>query len=129
MYSSTWKNRNVQPSSTVSPRNTISCLRLPALSAWWAMVTVTPEVSRIRVLSSGKPQAGMIWKCPPTWPGPALGHAELKPSHSSALVITPSPAPPRHGSAYWRAEHSAPKQRTHQHTSDEHREGKEGERT
>src|SRR3546814_20695064 len=73
------------------------------------MVTVTPEVSRIRVLSSGRPQAGMVWKCPPTWPGPALGHAELKPSHSSALVIPPSPAPPSHGSAYWRAEQTAPK--------------------
>src|SRR3546814_4233876 len=73
------------------------------ISDWSSDVCSSDLVSRIRVLSSGRPQAGMVWKCPPTWPGPALGHAELKPSHSSALVITPSPAPPSHGSAYWRA--------------------------
>jgi hypothetical protein len=58
-----------------------------------------PEVSRIRVLISGRPHAGMVWKAPPTFAGPLLGHAALKLAHSVALVSAPSPSPPSHGSA------------------------------
>src|SRR5689334_13692471 len=102
MYSCDWKYRKLQPSRMVRPRNTSNALRCPAFSAWCAMVTVTPELSRIRVLASGSPQAGIVWKLPPIAAGPLLGHDEEKPGHSSALVITPSPEPPSHVIAYWR---------------------------
>ena len=66
MYSSAWKHRNSAPSSTVSAEEHQQLLAVAgACSAWWAMVTVTPEDSRISVLSSGTPQAGMVWNAPP----------------------------------------------------------------
>src|SRR6478609_1654685 len=103
MYSVAWKYRKDAPSRTVAPRNHSSCLRRPALSAWWATVTVTPEDNRISVLSSGRPHAGTIWKWPPIAAGPLLGQPAEKPGHSTALVITLPPSPLSHGIAYWRA--------------------------
>src|SRR6478672_3990626 len=70
MYSVAWKYRKDAPSRTVAPRNHSSCLRWPALSAWCAIVTVTPDDSRISVLSSGSPHAGTVWKWPPIEAGP-----------------------------------------------------------
>src|SRR5690606_41857388 len=77
-------------------------LRLPPPPTLFPYTTlfrsrVTPEVNRIRVLTSGRPQAGMVWKAPPTAPGPLVGHAAEKPSHNSPLVISPWPSPPSHG--------------------------------
>src|SRR5690606_31168577 len=103
MYSSAWKNRNRQPSNTVAPSHTSKPRRLAALSAWWATVMVAPDVRRIKVLTSGSPQAGMVWYAPPIPAGPLLGQAVVKASHNNALVIMPSPAPPSHGSESWRA--------------------------
>jgi len=45
----------------------------------------------------------MVWNAPPTAPGPLLGQAVLKLDHNTLLVAPPSPAPPSHGNAYWRA--------------------------
>ena len=52
----------------------LSMARLPARSAWCAMVTVTPEVSRMSVLIAGRPNAGMISKVPSSR-GPSLRRA------------------------------------------------------
>ena len=78
-YSWAWSETNRNPSRKVSARNTLSTPRLPAFSAWWAIVTVTPEVSRIAVLSAGTPKAGMTSKVPsargPSFAGPLVGQA------------------------------------------------------
>jgi hypothetical protein len=47
------------PSSTVSHIQAMVAPRLPARSAWWAMVSVTPEVSSSAVLIVGS-QNGVI---------------------------------------------------------------------
>ena len=60
---------------------------LPARSAWCAIVTVTPLVSRIAVFSSGMPIAGMVAKVPstpPTCAGPLVGQRASKCGHSSS---------------------------------------------
>ncbi|MNV74582.1 hypothetical protein D3C71_1678130 [compost metagenome] len=59
MYSSAWKPRNAHPSSTVSASQTFSAPRWPFFKAWWAMVTVTLELTRMTVLSSGSPHGLM----------------------------------------------------------------------
>ena len=104
MYSIACDTRNTAPSATVMPSQISSWRRLLAFSAWWAMVRVTPEVSRIRVLSSGRPQAGISSNAPPTAAGPADGQPVLKLSHRKVLVATPfTPSPPSHGTDSARA--------------------------
>jgi pimeloyl-ACP methyl ester carboxylesterase len=46
----------------------------PTTMAWWAMVSVRPEVSRMTVLISGRPKAGSVSKAPPIAAGPLAGH-------------------------------------------------------
>ena len=48
------------PSSTVSHMKTIARARWLAISAWCAIVTVTPELSRIAVLSVGIGHGPMV---------------------------------------------------------------------
>ena len=81
--------------------------RLPARSAWCAMVTVTPDVSRMRVLIAGRPNAGMISNEPssrgPSCAGPLVGQAFSNSGCSSTLPMTLVPSPPSHGTDSARA--------------------------
>ena len=69
----------MKPSSQVAARKMFSTARLPARSAWCAIVIVTPEVSRMAVLMAGRPKAGIVSKVPsalpPITPGPLVGQA------------------------------------------------------
>ena len=55
-YSYAWTLVNGMPSRIVSSSPSFSPLRSPWISEWCAQVTVVPEHSRIKVLSSGKSQ-------------------------------------------------------------------------
>src|ERR1700723_1353653 len=59
-YSQACTQVKVSPSAMVSTRPKIKPLRLFSKSAWWAHVTVVPDVSRISVLSSGKCQGSKV---------------------------------------------------------------------
>ena len=78
MYSSACRPTNAKPRMKVSARKTFRMPRLPALSAWCAIVIVTPEVSRIAVLIAGSPNAGIVSKAPPTLAGPLVGQVDSK---------------------------------------------------
>src|SRR5438270_8699658 len=54
-YSYAWTLVKVRPSRIVHHSPSFRPLRSPWISEWWAHVTVVPEHSRMRVLSSGKP--------------------------------------------------------------------------
>ena len=95
MYSSAWKARNAQPSSTVSASQIFSAPRWPLRKAWWAMVMVTLELTSKIVLISGKPHGLMV----PSGAGNILGSGLLsngqvnwKFGHSMcAMPLCPSP--------------------------------------
>src|SRR5690606_42160634 len=87
------------PRAMVAPSQKISAPRLSDFSAWWAMVMVTPELSSSRVLTSGRPQAGIDWKAPPIPAGPLLGQPAVKPGHRYWLVRAPAPSPDKIGRA------------------------------
>src|SRR5262245_59722945 len=59
-YSNAWIEVNSRPSRPVKVRPWISWVRLPSRSAWCAQVSVQPEVSRIRVLSSGSDSGSKV---------------------------------------------------------------------
>ncbi len=94
---------NAKPSRKVSARKILRTPRLPALSAWCAIVIVTPEASRMAVLIAGSPNAGMVSNGPPTAPGPLVGQVDSKPGHRNTLVVNRAPSPPSHGTDRWRA--------------------------
>src|SRR5260221_4416561 len=70
--------------------------RWPACSAWWAMVSVTPEVSSSAVLMVGSQNGPTVWKGSTLLAGEAvapaamLGQTALKSGHSKALSRLPS---------------------------------------
>ncbi len=51
---------NSTPRITVRIRPILVDLRSPCCRAWWAQVTVQPESSRVRVLTSGRRQASTV---------------------------------------------------------------------
>src|SRR5262245_6964489 len=77
---------------------------------WWAMVSVTPDVSSSAVLIVGSQNGVIVWNGSITSageavaPGATLGHTALKSGHSSALST-----PPRAGTECERIHHSAVK--------------------
>src|SRR3954469_25883173 len=81
-----------------------------ARSAWWAIVSVTPEDSNRPVLMVGSQNGVMVWNGSmmpageAVAPGATLGHTALKSGHSSALS-----APPRAGTECERIHQSAVK--------------------
>ncbi len=87
----------------VRARKILRIPRLPAFSAWCAIVIVTPEVSRMAVLIAGRPYAGMVSKLPPTAAGPLVGQPASKSSQSIRLVMNLEPSPPSHGTDSCRA--------------------------
>src|SRR5258706_14802368 len=98
------------PSSTVSHIHAMHRTRLPAMSAWWAMVSVTPELSRIAVLMVGIGHGPIVVKGSTVPAGEAvapactLGHTALKSGHRMAFCKSPSV-----GMVYSRDQNSAPK--------------------
>ena len=87
MYSSACRHTKMKPSRNVAARKIFSTPRLPARSAWCAIVIVTPESSRMAVLIAGRPKAGIVSKVPPSQPP---GHWSARPrsnsGHSSSLL-------------------------------------------
>ena len=71
-YSNACSVMKHRPSAIVMARPRASCLRSLRIRPQCAQVTVTPELSRIKVLTAGMPQAPMGVKgaCKP---GPAVG--------------------------------------------------------
>jgi hypothetical protein len=100
----------VAPRITVIHIQKIVLLRWLAISAWCAMVSVTPEVSSSAVLMVGSGHGPMVWKGSTVpagdavMPPPALGQMALKSGHSSWWSRLPSI-----GTACTRAQYSAPK--------------------
>lgn len=90
MYSYAWKPMNVKPRMIVSSRPWITCARLPSRSAWWAQVSVTPEVSRSAVLIVGIGHGPIVVNGATVPAGPAFGQIALKSGHSSLLFRSPS---------------------------------------
>src|SRR5690554_589790 len=84
--------------------------RLPACSAWWAMVSVTPEVSSSAVLMVGSQNGPTVWNGSTMPAGEAvapactLGHTAEKSGQISAFSMLP-----RFGTACTRAHHRAVK--------------------
>ena len=52
-YSKAWNPVKIKPNPTVASNPRITCSRCPATIAWWAQVTVTPEVNKITVFNKG----------------------------------------------------------------------------
>src|SRR5450759_939613 len=101
---------NAAPSSTVSHIQTMALARWLAINAWCAMVSVTPEVSRMAVLSVGighgpiVRNGAMVSAGEPVAPACALGHTAWKSGHRLWWSRLPSI-----GIAMVRAQNSAPK--------------------
>ncbi len=76
------------PSATVQASQNLSAPRWFDLSAWWASVSVKPEVSRMIVLSSGMPIAPIGVNCVLTY-----GPTEGQPAANSGQRILESIAP------------------------------------
>src|SRR5215218_6229231 len=93
--------------------------RWPAISAWWAIVSVTPEVSNNAVLMVGMGQGPIVLKAstvPPgaaVKPGAVLGQTALKSGHSSAFSRLP-----KVGTEYTRIQNRAPKKAAKNITSE-----------
>src|SRR5258708_8066994 len=72
--------------------------RWPACSAWWAMVSVTPEVSSSAVLMVGSQNGPTVWKGSTLLAGEAvapaamLGQTALKSGHSKLIAPPPESA-------------------------------------
>src|SRR5688572_23321841 len=100
----------VKPSAIVIHIQVIVLARWPAISAWWAIVSVTPEVSSSAVLIVGSGHGPMVWNGSTVpageavAPGATLGHTARKSGHSSEWSRLPS-----EGTEYTRAQNSAPK--------------------
>src|SRR5438105_11282572 len=98
------------PSATVSHIQTTVFSRSPAISAWWAIVSVTPELSSSAVLIVGIGQGPIVVNASTVpagdavKPGSTLGHTALKSGHNTALARLP-----RFGTDDSRAQYSAPK--------------------
>src|SRR4030095_4138705 len=98
--------------STVAPR-------LPAISMWCAMVSVTPEVSSSAVLMVGIGHGPIVVKGSTVPAGEAvapactLGHTALKSGHRMAFCRLPST-----GTVYSRDQNSAPKKAPKNMTSE-----------
>src|SRR5688500_12547963 len=79
-------------------------------SAWWAMVSVTPDDSSSAVLMVGSQNGVIVWKGSMMFAGEAvtpaatLGHTALKSGHSSAFS-----SPPKAGTECERIHHKAVK--------------------
>src|SRR5262245_53261858 len=101
---------NVMPSNTVTHIQKIVLVRWLAISAWCAIVSVPPEVSRIAVFSVGIGHGPMVVNASivpagdAVWPAAAVGHTALKSGHSSWWSMSPSI-----GNEKARAQYSAPK--------------------
>src|SRR5450830_604010 len=99
--------------------NRIVLLRWPACMAWWAMVSVTPEVSSSAVLIVGSQNGVMVWKASmvpagdPVAPGTVPGQAAWNPGHSRAFSRLPSA-----GNEWARAHHRAEKNAPYSITSE-----------
>src|SRR6201996_1048001 len=100
----------LRPSATVIHIHRIAFDRWSAISAWCAIVSVTPEVSRMAVLKVGighgpiVRNGAMVSAGEPVMPACALGQIAWKSGHSSWWSRLPSI-----GSAIERAQNSAPK--------------------
>src|SRR3954469_22057025 len=76
--------------------NAIVRARWPSRSAWWAMVSMTPDDSSSAVLIVGSQNGVIVWNGSmmpagdAVVPGAMLGHTALKSGHSSALSRLPS---------------------------------------
>src|SRR4030095_4233668 len=98
------------PSATVIHIHRMVFARWPAMSAWCAIVSVTPEVSSSAVLIVGSGPGPMVWNGSTVpagdavAPGATLGHTALKSGHRSEWSRLP-----RDGTEYVRAQNSAPK--------------------
>src|SRR6516225_5610073 len=98
------------PSSTVTHIHAMALERWSAISAWWAIVSVTPELSRMAVLSVGighgpiVRNAAIVSAGEPVTPACALGQMAWKSGHRIWWSRLPSI-----GSAIARAQNSAPK--------------------
>src|SRR3990167_5915893 len=109
----------VTPSATVIHIQAMVLARLPAISAWWAMVSVRPEVSRIAVLIVGIGQGPIVANGSTVpagdavMPPPALGQMALKSGHRIWWSRLPSI-----GKACARAQYSAPKKAAKNITSE-----------
>src|ERR1700712_662390 len=86
-YSKAWQQRKLRPSSTVIHIQPIALARWLAISAWCAMVSVTPEVSRMPVLIVGIGHGPIVWNGAmvsagePVTPACALGQIAWKSGH------------------------------------------------
>ena len=84
------------PSRTVNHMNAMVRPRWLSISAWWAMVKVTPEVKSNAVLMVGNHRGPIVVKGSimspgdPVTPAARLGHTALKPGHSKALSKLPA---------------------------------------
>lgn len=61
LYSYAWQHRKTSPRIIVNNRNPAKPLWFPLTIYACATVIVTPEASRSRVLTSGRPQASSTW--------------------------------------------------------------------
>jgi len=57
----------------VAPSQPSTFWRWPTTMAWWAMVSVRPELSRMMVLTSGRPNGLKVPNSPPRSAGPSSG--------------------------------------------------------
>ena len=60
-YSMAWRPVKIIPSKTVDINPVIACRLWPFIIAWWAQVTVAPELNNIAVLSKGTENGLSIW--------------------------------------------------------------------
>src|SRR5450830_1936723 len=85
-------------------------LRRAPIKAWWAIVSVTPELSKIAVLMVGNQKGVMVWNGStmpagePVTPAARLGHTALKSGQSKPFSILP-----KAGIEWPRAHHKAVK--------------------
>ena len=104
----------MKPSTTVASSQKMVLPRWFSRSAWWAMVSVTPELSSSAVLIVGSQNGPTVWKCSTTPAGPKLGQTAWKSGHSISLWSRS----PSHGVVIVRTYHSAPKKPAKNMTSE-----------
>ncbi|MNE61091.1 hypothetical protein D3C80_1562790 [compost metagenome] len=109
----------MKPSTTVAHMKAIVRLRWFSRKAWWAMVSVTPEVSSKAVLMVGSQNGPTVWNGSTVpvgdavKPGATLGQMALKSGQSKAFS-----RPPRAGTECDRPHHSAVKKAPNSITSE-----------
>ncbi|CUJ37028.1 Uncharacterised protein [Achromobacter xylosoxidans] len=104
-YSAAWQATKMNPRMTVAASQNMVLPRWFSRSAWWAIVSVTPELSSNAVLMVGSQKGPTVWKCSTTPAGPKLGHTAWKSGHS----IRRWSMSPSHGVVMVRTYQSAPK--------------------